>query len=403
MTNSYINLKIYQGKTFNHIANDVGSLYFVQITRVIVEWLAAGQISKFRISMFDTLKPFRLQLFCCREAAVHCVTIPGLVKHSSFTSGDNLDKDSPNHAWNAVYIPGYGWKLLDVTWAAGYMSRDIDGNLCFIKSYSEHYIFTDPSEFILDHFPLDCSWQLLRHTVTKRDFCHSPIVHPSYFIFGIWCDKSRRHDITCESGEFTLSLTCKQSLLYTYHLISEGNDDASYNCYVSYCASATEATFRVHLPFSGRFVLTIYAAKGYCPMRSIITFSIWTRWYSSNKLLISNPPLCGDKHILWGPTITFQQLGLAFLETFSTMIKVGAENQVQLPSIAGSHGIRPAGAIFSLTSDNTEKICRCKLKAQTHGKSVKVLRSFTRLQPAASDETFSFWLPGTKRRFKMYL
>ena len=49
MTHLYINLKIYQGKTFNHIANDVGSLYFVQITRVIVEWLAAGQISKYRI------------------------------------------------------------------------------------------------------------------------------------------------------------------------------------------------------------------------------------------------------------------------------------------------------------------------------------------------------------------
>ena len=75
--------------------------------------------------------------------------------------------------------------------------------------------------------------------------------------------------------------------------------------------------------------------------------------------------------------MTSKLLGIEFPASFATVTKVGVDNQVHLSILADSHGIRLAGAIFSLTSDKTEIKYACKFRSQKLGKSLKVLRSVT--------------------------
>ena len=82
-----------------------------------------------------------------------------------------------NHSWNAVRVKGE-WKLMDATWAAGYVSEDTG---LFTKSFMEHYFFTPPEEFVLNHLPTNQEWQLLKNPVSMANFVKSPIHLPDYF------------------------------------------------------------------------------------------------------------------------------------------------------------------------------------------------------------------------------
>ena len=92
--------------------------------------------------------------------------------------GEQLFK---NHSWNAVRIDGE-WKLMDATWAAGYIEEE---SKKFVWSYLEHYFFTAPADFVLNHFPLKPEWQLLEKPVEMVEFLGTPIFMPDYFKKGI--------------------------------------------------------------------------------------------------------------------------------------------------------------------------------------------------------------------------
>ncbi|MBT8186047.1 MAG: hypothetical protein KJN76_14485, partial [Eudoraea sp.] len=92
--------------------------------------------------------------------------------------GEDLFK---KHSWNAVRIAGE-WKLMDATWAAGYVD---EGSRKFVRSYLEHYFFTPPSDFILNHYPLNEEWQLLDRPVAMATFLGTPIFMPDYFKKGV--------------------------------------------------------------------------------------------------------------------------------------------------------------------------------------------------------------------------
>ena len=92
--------------------------------------------------------------------------------------GEQLFK---NHSWNAVRIDGE-WKLMDATWAAGYIE---ERSRKFVRSYLDHYYFTAPSAFILNHFPLKQEWQLIDKPIDMASFLGTPIFMPDYFKKGI--------------------------------------------------------------------------------------------------------------------------------------------------------------------------------------------------------------------------
>lgn len=75
-----------------------------------------------------------------------------------------------NHSWNAVYVDS-NWRLLDVTWASGYMTYS---GYEFIKKYDDYYFMTPPEQFIRDHYPDDLQWALLADPPTLEEYRRTP-------------------------------------------------------------------------------------------------------------------------------------------------------------------------------------------------------------------------------------
>jgi hypothetical protein len=94
-----------------------------------------------------------------------------------------LEKDEKfrtNHTWNAVRIDST-WRLLDVTWASGYVTFSNE----FVHRMDESYFLTSPQQFILDHYPEDLKWTLLERPPTLREFHFSPFKYKSFIKYGI--------------------------------------------------------------------------------------------------------------------------------------------------------------------------------------------------------------------------
>jgi transglutaminase/protease-like cytokinesis protein 3 len=74
----------------------------------------------------------------------------------------------PNHGWNVVRINNE-WELVDATWGSGGSSR-IGDSMVRVKEMDMRYLFADPEDFVIDHFPEKKKWQLLDKPVSKRTF-----------------------------------------------------------------------------------------------------------------------------------------------------------------------------------------------------------------------------------------
>lgn len=98
----------------------------------------------------------------CDEIKIKCVIIEGYAKGFGYR-GELLKE--PNHAWNAVKLYDR-WELIDVTWGSGYV--EIDGNL--EKTLTLRYLFEDPNDFILEHFPTNVEWQLQKNKIDINTF-----------------------------------------------------------------------------------------------------------------------------------------------------------------------------------------------------------------------------------------
>ena len=85
-----------------------------------------------------------------------------------------------NHTWNAVKVDS-AWRLLDVTWASGYVTFSNE----FVPRIDESYFLTPPQQFILDHYPEDLKWTLLERPPTLREFHFSPFKYKSLIKYSI--------------------------------------------------------------------------------------------------------------------------------------------------------------------------------------------------------------------------
>jgi hypothetical protein len=86
----------------------------------------------------------------------------------------------PNHSWNAVYVDS-AWRLLDVTWASGYVSFTEE----FVRHYDDSYFFPDPEQFIRSHYPEDLRWALLQNPPTLHEFNNMPFRLTAFTKYGI--------------------------------------------------------------------------------------------------------------------------------------------------------------------------------------------------------------------------
>ena len=84
-----------------------------------------------------------------------------------------------NHSWNAVKINNE-WKLIDPTWASGFVDDTDEENLKYYKAFNETYYFTPPERFILNHYPKDNQFQFLEKKVIINEFSKRPLYYTAY-------------------------------------------------------------------------------------------------------------------------------------------------------------------------------------------------------------------------------
>lgn len=116
----------------------------------------------------------RLFKTLCDHAGIKAEIIYGYVRTN------NNRRFAVNHAWNAVYIDS-SWHLLDVTWASGVVTYANE----YIRQYNDFYFLTPPREFILDHYPEDPQWTLLKDPPVYREFGQSPFRYSGYIKAGV--------------------------------------------------------------------------------------------------------------------------------------------------------------------------------------------------------------------------
>lgn len=104
----------------------------------------------------------RLFKAICDNAQIKCVIIEGYAKGEGY-KGESLSET--NHDWNAVKLFDK-WELIDSTWGAGGLI--LNGE--YFKSWCSRYLFDDPNDFILEHFPKNEEWQLLENKITIDTF-----------------------------------------------------------------------------------------------------------------------------------------------------------------------------------------------------------------------------------------
>jgi hypothetical protein len=75
-----------------------------------------------------------------------------------------------SHAWNSVKIDGQ-WKLLDVTWGAGYVNLKKEK---FYRHFKPLYFDMEPNHFFMEHYPQKGIWQDI--VIDKNEFLKAPLV-----------------------------------------------------------------------------------------------------------------------------------------------------------------------------------------------------------------------------------
>jgi len=120
----------------------------------------------------------RLFTTLCDFSGIRSAIIIGYARSNT---NKPMPKFGVNHTWNAVYLEG-DWRLLDVTWARGYIAR---GGNEFVRDYDAQYFLTPPEKFIRDHYPDDLRWTLLSDAQVPEEFMGSPFKQKSFIKYRI--------------------------------------------------------------------------------------------------------------------------------------------------------------------------------------------------------------------------
>jgi len=118
------------------------------------------------------------------ELGVEAEVIVGYAKNSSGEIG-KIGADT-NHAWNAVKIDNE-WKLIDATWSTG--NEEAEPGMF---DFSDEYFLIEPRKMILNHFPKNSKWQLLKERVKKSTFSFWPLYYSSYYNSGLYFNKTTK-------------------------------------------------------------------------------------------------------------------------------------------------------------------------------------------------------------------
>jgi hypothetical protein len=149
----------------------------------------------------------RLFKTMCDNAGIPCEVVTGYAR-----TGWRQTSFSSNHTWNAVYFDS-SWHLLDVTWASGYTNYRGDE---FTRRYDDKYFLTPPGQFVIDHYPEDVRWTLMKEAPVLSEFNRSPLRYIGYVKTGIHSYYPARGVIEAAIGDsikFEVHSSVSQGLL----------------------------------------------------------------------------------------------------------------------------------------------------------------------------------------------
>jgi len=135
------------------------------------------------------------RLFCllCEYAGIRAEMVTGYARSGVEIAGDDR---KPEHAWNAVLIDKR-WHLLDVTWAAGYVTR----RDAFVPHYNNYYFLTPPEHMKLNHLPEDDKWLLCKNNCSLDEFYNYPLIYFDMSEYG-----NRINSFLPKKGVFNVSM-----------------------------------------------------------------------------------------------------------------------------------------------------------------------------------------------------
>lgn len=124
------------------------------------------------------------QLFkeMCAAVNIRAEVVSGYTRDFDFFEQDTLFR--AEHAWSAVCINGH-WKLLDLTYASGYIKAKKQGlkrflartfhtpytpKFKFVQHFHPSWLWVAPDELILTHFPNIDAFQLLKTPVPLKSY-----------------------------------------------------------------------------------------------------------------------------------------------------------------------------------------------------------------------------------------
>ncbi|XP_061492569.1 kyphoscoliosis peptidase [Rhineura floridana] len=149
----------------------------------------------------------------CSIAGVQCMNLSGYSKGHGYRTGQTFTGEY-DHAWNAVYLDGR-WHLVDSTWGSGSIDE------CFSKftfRYNEFYFLTHPALFINNHFPDNSNWQLLKPTVTLKQFESNMLYKSDFYKMGLLTALPETPVIQTVKGKVVVAVESHSSMLFMFEL-----------------------------------------------------------------------------------------------------------------------------------------------------------------------------------------
>lgn len=102
----------------------------------------------------------------CALAGIEAFVVSGYAIDNGLENIEGFK--TTNHIWNVVFIENT-YYLIDLTFASGYISKNGD-QYAFVKQLKPTYLFASPSQMIKTHLPAQERWQLLKNTVSLKNF-----------------------------------------------------------------------------------------------------------------------------------------------------------------------------------------------------------------------------------------
>ena len=150
------------------------SKFIPEPTDTISDWKSANEMTAQRVIQrrFAVCDGYaKLFKTLCDYAGIRSELVTGYAKCNT----ERAEKFKSNHTWNVVMIDS-SWRLLDVTWASGFVNYSNE----FVQRLDETYFLSDPKRFIIDHYPEDLRWTLLEEPPGLREFRFTPFRTKSF-------------------------------------------------------------------------------------------------------------------------------------------------------------------------------------------------------------------------------